>query len=149
MLDENGHIGASLHHVEDVTAAVKVIRGQQLGEEQQETVRAIAMTAARLHATAAASDFTAAAAYPLALVDLPLGVLTLYRRGAGIHPSHSEQLEAGLIAEIARASVLADTYQSGNEPDAGQSGSRHHRAGLLGYLGHLHPGDTSADVNKT
>ncbi|HEY7324404.1 MAG TPA: PAS domain-containing protein [Streptosporangiaceae bacterium] len=281
LLDENGHIGAILHHVEDVTAAVNVVYGQQLGEEQQDTVRAIAMTAVRLHATAAslqqrstrlsdaltamaaarpsarghvtlsrrahlgralaahvddspwlgwahaacvsavecldtvdgaaiavisdvgrlqpicatdqwavdlqeleilcdgpsaraisaglpvvadpmdgeserwpayvaaASDFTAAAAYPLALLHLPLGVLTLYRRSAEIHPSHSEQLEAGLFAEFALAGVLADIYQSGSAIDCEPGRSRHHLAGLVDYLSQLRSGDTFADYEKT
>jgi len=94
---------------------------------------------------AAASDLTATAAYPLGLLGMPVGVLTLCRRGTGIHPSHSEQIEAGLIAEFALAGVLADTYQPGKALDPGQGGSRHHLAGFLGYLSHLHPGDTLSD----
>ena len=53
LLDENDHIRAILHHVEDVTAAVNVLHGQQRGEVREDSVRTIAMTAARLHATAA------------------------------------------------------------------------------------------------
>jgi hypothetical protein len=81
-------------------------------------------------------------------LHLSVGVLTLYRRSAGIRPSHSEQLEAGIMAEFAFAGVLADIYQPGLALEPGRSNSGPYLAGLVDYLSHLRPGDVRADYSR-
>jgi hypothetical protein len=56
LLDENGHIAAILHHVEDVTPAASLLRAGQPEQGPHDLVRALAIGAARLQATATTLD---------------------------------------------------------------------------------------------